>query len=87
MSEEIAVRPFERENLSNPTSKILVEVFPTPNNSYLASWEISLASADDNEYSIAEIQALADACFAAGTQIKEVLQRIEDAEEDDDYGL
>lgn len=87
MPEEIAVRPFDRSALTAPVSKIIVEIFPTANYSYLASWDIHLTQSNEGEYNVGEIQALADACFAAGTQIREVLQAIDDYEEDDDDAL
>lgn len=92
MSEEQVpnVRIFNRQRDGKSVTKMTIEIYPSPEESYIGHWYLQLHGEDqqdneEEEIDIAEIEALMDATFAAGYQLEKLVHMIEaQAIEDDE---
>jgi hypothetical protein len=62
------------------STQIVVKVYPSPDGLYFGHWhlDISGATADDDEVNIDELYALHEAIGAAYSEIKKLLEMIEE---------
>ena len=84
MTPNLTVRPFRRESLSNQYTKMIIEIFPAPGESHIAHWYLDIPDVSEPDtIEIGEIEAVMDACFAAGEQMKRLIIMFDEQEEDD----
>lgn len=87
------VRLFKRDELNIAVTKMVIEIYPSPDDTYIGYWYLDMPHEDQEEVDLAEIEALMDSVFAAGYQLEKLIHMIEyqnrndadeDSEEDDE---
>jgi hypothetical protein len=79
-----AVRIFNREDFNIEATRLVVEVYPSPDQKYFGHWYMELPYDDNDDINLDEIYALQESTLAASRQIESLLQMIEDQEDDDE---
>jgi hypothetical protein len=79
------VRIFDREQDARAVTKMTIEIYPSPEDSYIGHWYLDLPGEDDeSEIDVNEIEALMDATFAAGYQLEKLIHMIESQAQEED---
>lgn len=73
-----SVRLFNREDFTVSATRLIVEVYPSPDGNYFGSWYMEIPHEDDDEVDLDELYALRDAVVAANNQIDLLLKMIEE---------
>jgi hypothetical protein len=85
------VRLFDRKNSDIEVTKLIIEIYPTPDEKYIGHWYLQMPQADDDEIDVSEIESLMDATFAAAYQLDNLIHMIErqlkneDDDDDEDF--
>jgi hypothetical protein len=71
------VRLFNRKDLDIPVTKLTVEIYPSPDDTYVGYWYLDMPKEDDEMVNLSEIEALMDSVFAAGYQLEKLIHMVE----------
>lgn len=78
-----SVRLYKRDDFNVPATRLIVEVYPSPDQSYFGSWYMEIPHEnDEDEVDLDELYALRDAVSAASQQIELLLKMIEEQDYD-----
>lgn len=77
-----SVRLFNKEDFNVDATRLVVEIYPAPDNTYFGNWYLELPHDDEDSVDIDEFYALRDAALAAYNQIELLLKMIEEQEDE-----